>query len=306
LGSSQARTSDEVIVRVLGSAAGGGVPQWNCACVHCAAARSGARPRRSQSGFAFSSDGDRWWLLNASPDIAQQIEAHAPLQPRDSRGTPIAGMLFTDANVDHLGGLAVLRQAGAHAFELYSSATVRALATDQPAFATFTRPPHRWSALASGDVVDLGRGISARVVALDGLTPGFAGRQALPGAVVGYLVSDGATAGSVFFAPVFSGITATLLQAAAEADVAFFDGSFWSDDELQGFGVEKAARALGHAPVGGTNGSLAALAALPRKGRRLYAHVNNTNPLLDPASAPARAMADYGFELARDGLDLEV
>ncbi|MDQ2859042.1 MAG: MBL fold metallo-hydrolase [Candidatus Eremiobacteraeota bacterium] len=295
-----------MIVRVLGSAAGGGVPQWNCACVHCSAARSGTRPRRSQSGFAFSSDGDRWWLLNASPDIAQQIEAYAPLQPRDSRGTPIAGMLFTDANVDHLGGLAVLRQAGAHAFELHSSATVRALAADQPAFATFTAPPHRWSALAPGDVVDLSCGLSARVVALDGLTPGFAGRQSLPDAVVGYLVSDAATGGSVFFAPVFADVSATLLEAAAKADVAFFDGSFWSDDELQGFGVEKAARALGHAPVGGLHGSLAALATLRPKARRLYVHVNNTNPLLDPASAPAREIAAYGFELASDGLDLRV
>lgn len=215
-------------------------------------------------------------------------------------------MLFTDANVDHLGGLAVLRQTGHHAFEIYSSATVRALAAEQQAFVTFTMPPHRWNTLARDEVVQLERGLSARVVAIDGLTPGFAGRKALPDAVVGYLVRDEATGGRALFAPVFVDVTETLLQAAHGADVAFFDGSFWSDDELESVGVEKGARALGHAPVGGANGSLAALKALPQKGRRLFAHVNNTNPLLEPASDAAREIARYGFELAQDGLQLRV
>lgn len=297
-----------MIVRVLGSAAGGGVPQWNCACANCSAARAGSAPRRSQSSFALSADGERWWLVNASPDLAQQIEAFAPLQPRAGRGTPIAGMLFTDANVDHLGGLAVVRQAGAHAFALYSSATVRAIALAQEAFAAFAAPPHVWNVCAPGETFALDDRLQVRAIALDGLTPGYAGRERLAGAVLGFLITDRSTGGRVLFAPVFASVTPALAEAAREADVAFFDGSFWSDDELGGVGVEKLARSLGHAPAGGADGSLATLAAEPAApgARRFYAHVNNTNPLLDPASAAAREAASRGFSLAFDGMEVRL
>src|SRR5579862_8161311 len=134
-----------VIVRVLGSAAGGGVPQWNCACANCEAARAGRAPRRTQSSLALSADGARWLLLNCSPDIAVQIEAFPALHPPAPRGTPITGMLLTDANIDHIGGLAVLRQRGGNrGFVVRSSATIREIATTQPAFAAFAAFPHRW------------------------------------------------------------------------------------------------------------------------------------------------------------------
>jgi pyrroloquinoline quinone biosynthesis protein B len=295
-----------MIVRVLGSAAGGGVPQWNCACSHCDAARTGRAPRRSSSGFAISGDGERWWLVNASPDIAQQIEAFAPLQPRSGRGTPIAGMLFTDANVDHVGGLAVLRQAGDHAFTVYSSDAIREIALTQPACAPFARAPHAWHTISPGESVSLDARLQVRAVPVDGLTPGYAGRRAVPGAVVAYRVTDARRGSSALFAPVFSGVTPALLAAAEDAEVAFFDGSFWSDDELGDVGVEKAARSLGHLPVGGADGSLAAFARMPRGSRRFFAHLNNTNPMLDPGSEAARAMADAGFALAEDGLELQL
>ena len=294
-----------MIVRVLGSAAGGGVPQWNCACANCSAARVGTAPRRSSSSFAVSGDGERWWLVNVSPDVAQQIEAHAPLQPRVERGTPIAGMLLTDANVDHLGGFAVVRQDGPHAFAVYSSATVRAIACAQEAFATFAAPPHAWHAVAPGERFALDATLDVRVVAVAGLTPGYAGRRALADAVVAYAIVDRATGASALFAPVFMEITDDLVAAAREASVAFFDGSFWSDDELRGVGVPKAARDLGHAPVGGPEGSLARLGAAlgpPKPGvRRFYAHLNNTNPLLDPQSPAARELATAHVAVAADG-----
>jgi pyrroloquinoline quinone biosynthesis protein B len=293
-----------MIVRVLGSAAGGGVPQWNCACPNCSAARLGTRPRRSQSSFAVSADGARWWLVNASPDVAQQIEAAPPLQPRAGRGTPIAGMLFTDANVDHLGGLAVLRQTGDHAFQLYSSATIRNLALQQRSFSTFGAPPHRWHAVASGDVFTLDERLEVRVVAVDGLTPGYAGREAQPDAVVAYAITDTGNGACGLFAPVFANVTSSLLAAAERANVAFFDGSFWSDDELGSVGVAKAARALGHAPIGGPDGSLEALSSANLPGRRFFAHLNNTNPLLDPTSPAFAEVAHRGFEVAEDGLEL--
>ncbi len=295
-----------VIVRVLGSAAGGGVPQWNCACPNCAAARAGAAPRRSSSSFAVSATGDRWWLLNVSPDVAQQIEAFPPLMPRAGRGTPIAGMLLTDANVDHLGGFAVLRQQGDHAFGVYSSATVRTIATAQEAFAAFTIAPHRWEAVSPGTTFRLEEGLDVRVVPVAGLTPGYAGRRALDDAVVAYAVIDRPSGASVLFAPVFMDVTEPLLAAARQASVSFFDGSFWSDDELSGVGVAKAARSLGHAPIGGHDGSLVPLSTLPTGARRFLTHLNNTNPLLDPRSDPAAQVQRAGLQVAFDGLELRV
>jgi pyrroloquinoline quinone biosynthesis protein B len=295
-----------VIVRVLGSAAGGGVPQWNCACVNCDAARTGRGPKRSQSSFAFSTDGGRYWLVNASPDIASQIESQPDLQPRAGRGTPIAGMLFTDANVDHLGGLAVTRQAGEHAFDIYSTATVRAIACAQPAFAAFAADPHCWHVVAPGERFRLDDRLDVTAIAIEGTTPGYAGRERRSDAVVGYMVCDSQTGRSVLFAPVFSDVDRTLLAAASAADIAFFDGSFWSDDELTGVGVEKSARALGHAPIGGPGGSLVVLAGIASKGRRFFAHVNNTNPILDPASDAFAEISKRGFEVAADGLEIRL
>lgn len=293
-----------MIVRVLGSAAGGGVPQWNCGCANCSAARAGIQPQRSSSSFAVSLTGERWWLVNVSPDIAQQIEAHPPLRPRGARGTPIAGMLLTDANIDHIGGFAVLRQAGDHRFDVYSSAVVREIALAQEAFATFAEPPHAWHIAEPETTIALEPGLSARVIPVRGLTPGYAGRADRVGAVVAYELSSEGSAERILFAPVFMAVDEPLLAAAERATTAFFDGSFWSDDELGGVGLDKLARSLGHAPVGGEAGSLASLRAVGRAGRAFYAHVNNTNPMLDPHSPEAAALATGEIEIAFDGLVL--
>ncbi|MGP6158074.1 MAG: pyrroloquinoline quinone biosynthesis protein PqqB [Vulcanimicrobiaceae bacterium] len=295
-----------MIVRVLGSAAGGGVPQWNCGCPNCSAARAGTRPRRTQSSFALSADGERWWLINVSPDVAAQIESYAPLQPRGLRGTPIAGMLLTDANVDHLGGLAVLRQMGDHAFRLYSSATVRAIAHGQPAFAPFLEAPHQWHGVAPGGSFELDAGLSVDAISVVGLTPGYDGRRAVADAVLAFAVEDRATGGRVVFAPVFAACGEPLRTALERAAIAFLDGSFWSEAELGNVGVGKSSQALGHLPIAGPGGSLAALAPLSPRTRLYYAHLNNTNPVLDPASPEARELAGLGCAVAADALQFEL
>lgn len=299
-----------MIVRVLGSAAGGGVPQWNCACANCDAARRGAAPRRSQSSLAISSGGESWLLLNCSPDVAQQIESYPRLHPRAGRSTPIGGILITDANVDHLGGLAVLRQRGARGFRIRSSAVVGAVAAAQPAFAPFSMPPHRWIEApldafcandGEGDVV--GTAISVRTIAVPGTTPGYDGRRRVPGAVVAYEIAERESDVRLLFAPVFSAIDAQLRRAIEGSTVAFLDGSFYSDDELQSSGLlDKPARALGHQPVGGGDGTLAQLRG--SASRRIFTHVNNSNPMLDPASAAFEAVRDSGAEIAYDGMEL--
>jgi pyrroloquinoline quinone biosynthesis protein B len=300
-----------VIVRVLGSAAGGGVPQWNCACVNCAAARRGERPRRLQSSLAVSADGERWILLNVSPDIAEQIEAYPPLQPRGLRGTPIAGMLLTDANVDHIGGLVTLRQAGNHHFTVRSSRVVRNIATAQPAFAAFAQLPHRWLCADDGplDALEgdpIGSSLMVRAIPVPGLTPGYAGRSAVRGAVTAYAVrAPGGRGGTLLFAPVFSAVDPTLAAEIRTADVAFLDGSFFTDNEMLETGAgDKLARSLGHAPLDGPEGTLATIGTAHR--RCFVTHLNNTNPVLDPNSSAAAALTALNIEVAADGLLLEV
>jgi pyrroloquinoline quinone biosynthesis protein B len=300
-----------VIVRVLGSAAGGGVPQWNCACRNCTAARAGSAPRRTQSSIAVSVDENAWYLINVSPDVAQQVEDCEPLLPPFPRGTPIKGALFTDANVDHMGGLAVLRQQGTHAFVLRSSETVRALATGQPAFSPFTQAPHTWAGVPvdgtplPGLVADdpFGSTLELRAIDVPGTTPGYAGRARIRGAVVAYACEDRITGFRVLFAPVFAAIDATLRAEIERADVAFLDGSFFDDKELpaQGLG-DKRARDLGHQPVGGDGGTLDAIRVIDN--RRIFTHLNNSNPMLDPDSAAAAQVAAAGAEIAYDSMEI--
>jgi pyrroloquinoline quinone biosynthesis protein B len=299
-----------VIVRVLGSAAGGGVPQWNCACDNCSAARAGRRAQRTQSGLAVSADGKRWLLLNCSPDIGAQIQSFAPLHPRKPRGTPIAGILFTDANVDHLGGLATLRQSGEHRFIIRSSAIVRAIAAAQPAYAPFSQPPHRWLASpldvpceAASDDDIVGNQLAVRALSVPGTTPGYDGRRRMPGAVVAYEVSDLDRKNRLLFAPVFSSIDTALHAAIASVQVAFVDGTFYTADELVAQHLlPKRAESLGHQSVAGEAGTLQCLRGIGT--RVIFTHLNNSNPMLEPSSAASQEIRETGAEIAYDGMEL--
>ncbi len=299
-----------MIVRVLGSAAGGGVPQWNCACANCQSARSGGAPHRTQSSAAVSADGKRWLLLNCSPDIAAQIEDYAPLHPPSPRGTPIRAMLLTDANVDHIGGLSVLRQRGGAGFLVRSSRIVREIAIAQPAFASFAAAPHRWMEVPLESACDaeneddiVGNDLTVRALALPGTTPGYDGRRAVRGAVVAYEIVDRGGDSRLLFAPVFSAIDETLRAAIERADIAFLDGSFYDDEELVAANlIPKRARALGHQPVGGSDGTLAALRGSAT--RIVFTHLNNSNPMLDPTSLAHAAVREAGAEIAYDGMEL--
>lgn len=298
-----------MIVRVLGSAAGGGVPQWNCGCANCSAARAGRQSGRTQSSVAVSADGERWLLLNCSPDIAGQIERFPPLQPRGLRGTPIDGMLLTDANVDHLGGLAVLRQSGDHRFLVRSSDVVRSIATSQSAFRSFSRPPHRWLDVPLGGTCDpfddediVGNRLTVRVIPVPGPTPGYDGRRPLRGAVVAYELSEANRGARLLFAPVFAQIDDVLRRAIDVAQVTFLDGTFYTDDELVTRRLmEKRAESLGHLPVSATLAQLDGT-----RSRIIFTHVNNSNPMLDPNSREFERLSEAGAELAFDGMELHL
>ena len=288
-------------LHVLGSAAGGGVPQWNCGCGNCTAARKHRLPQRTQASLAASADGKAWVLFNVTTDIRSQLAADAALAPRSGRDTPIEAVFLTDANVDHCAGLLDFRQAGE--LQVYSTKAVRDTLLRNEIFAPFALAPRTWRVVGDEPLDVAGLRIAA--IPVSGSLPSYAGGAAVGGAACAYLL-EGFRGARVLYAPIFADVDQALADAAARCDAAFFDGSFWSDDELVKLGLgTRTAAMMGHQPVGGRSGSLEALRACPCP-RRFFTHVNNTNPMLDPSSDEAKQVRDAGFELAADGAAIEL
>ena len=292
-------------VVLLGTAAGGGFPQWNCACALCAAARDGKLPSRSQECVALSGNGRDWWLLNASPDIRAQLTATAALWPGPGpRETPVRGVLLTDAEADHVAGLAVLR--GAPDLKVYAAPPVRTvLAPVQGALDRYA--PWDWAdSLADGGFV-LAGGLVVTAHPVGAKVPAYV-PAALAEAdgrwVTAYRVEDLATGGVLLYAPCVGAWSDALDELCAEADCVLLDGTFFTAAEM-GTTVRTGPRqaAMCHLPVSGAHGSLSALARHPRT-RRIYTHLNNTNPLLDPTSRARARVAAEGVEVLPDGIEL--
>jgi pyrroloquinoline quinone biosynthesis protein B len=304
-----------VRVRVLGSAAGGGLPQWNCGCDNCAAARCGdpqVRPR-TQESLAVSGDrGDTWFLVNASPEIRAQIESFSGLWPRARRHSPIAGLLLTNGDLDHCLGLLSLRES--HPLVVYATAAVRDGFTEgNVLYRTMQRFDGQvtWRALPLEEEQPLGDAQSDLLVTaipLPGKLPLHLEGQRPPSPEdnVGLVIRDGRSGGRLVYCSGVAGRSQVLERAAAGADVLFFDGTFWSSDELVAAGLgTRSAEEMAHWPVGGPHGSLRFLASLGAR-RRILTHVNNTNPILRDGSDERRALGAIGVEVAEDGLELEL
>lgn len=293
-------------LRVLGSAAGGGSPQWNCGCPVCTAVRSGAGPARTQSSVAVSVDRARWFLINASPDVRGQIEAFAALHPRKGRATPVEAVLLTDAELDHTLGLLLLREA--RAVRLYATAAVhKTLCDGSGVLRTLERYcPVDWRAVLPGTEFSLVDGLTCR--AFDVPTTKrvrFAPGES-HGRVVGYRLTDRRGGGSLVYLPGVQALTPELCAEIDGCDCLLIDGTCWRDDELIRLGLaDRTSREMGHLPVDGPDGSLARLAGLD-VGRTVYVHMNNTNPILLDGTPERRAVAAGGAEVAMDGLELEV
>lgn len=303
-------------VVVLGSAAGGGFPQWNSNGPGCRRARSGdpaARPR-SQSSIAVSADGDRWLLLNASPDLRWQIEATPLLHPRHGvRHSPIAAAMPTNADIDHVTGLLTLREA--HPFALYATARVHRVLAGNSVFNVLNRElvPRRAVALgevfAPADAAGAPLGLEVEAFAVPGkvalyledeTAPGFG---SVPEDTVALQIHDPATGGRLFYIPGCAAMPDWLADRLRGADAVFFDGTTWTDDEMvrMGAGVKTAAR-MGHMHMDGPDGSIAAFAPLGVK-RRIFIHINNTNPVLLEDSPQRRQAQAAGWEIAFDGME---
>jgi pyrroloquinoline quinone biosynthesis protein B len=303
-----------MLVRVLGSAAGGGFPQWNCGCDNCRAVRSAAPGvrARTQESLAISADGESFFLLNASPEVRSQIESYPGLHPRGPRHSPIAGIVLTNGDLDHCLGLLSLRES--HRLQLYATPAVeRGFREGNVLFRTLQRFPEqvRFHALRPGQATPLLRadgspsGLTAEPVPVPGKLPIHleAHTQASPEDNSGLLIREPARGRTLGYFPAIAGPCPQLIAACAEADCGFFDGTFWSSDELPRHGLgEKRAEDMAHWPVGGETGSLAWLAQL-RMPRRVFIHINNTNPMLREDSAQARQLAAARVELAYDGME---
>jgi pyrroloquinoline quinone biosynthesis protein B len=300
-------------IRILGSAAGGGLPQWNCGCPNCRAARSGApnvRPR-SQSSVAVSADGRGWFLLNVSADVRMQLAGCPDLWPPASaiRSTPIAGCVLTDAEIDHASGLLQLREGCA--FPIYSTAAVRAWLHQclplGPILTSFAERP--WSALSLETPFELplsdssASGLRVTLFELGREAPRFVPQDTAeaPGACVGLVVEDNKTGGKLVYAPGVPAIGESLEGAARGAQCLLVDGTFWSDREGIEMGItELTARGMGHVSIDGPDGSLAWLGRLDCP-HRMYVHMNNTNSILNDLSAERRQVEAAGVRVAMDG-----
>ena len=301
-------------VLLLGSAAGGGFPQWNCWCPGCRTARtqpSLAVPR-SQSSAAISADGVRWFLLNASPDVRDQLRW---MQGQPSAGAvrhvPIEGVVLTDAELDHTLGLVLLREGG-HMAVYATDAVSGIIEHDSRILATtraFSQVP--MTPLAVNQTTPLlyregsPSGLSVEAFEVPAGPPRFASHDDA-GHTVGLMIREEASGRVCAFVPGCGGLDESLLQRLAASDALLFDGTFWQDDELIALGVgTRTARQLDHLPISGPDGSLARLAELPCR-HRVYTHINNTNPILLEQSPQRDTVNRAGLAVGFDGWRVEI
>jgi pyrroloquinoline quinone biosynthesis protein B len=303
-----------VRIRVLGSAAGGGFPQWNCNCPNCAGLRSGTlRARaRTQSSIVVTGDGRAWALVNASPDVLAQLASSPELQPaRSLRDSALAGVVLVDGQVDHTTGLLMLREAGRPWRVWCTDAAYADLTTGHPVLRVLSHYS----------------GVERRRIDLDGEEFGVDGVDGVrwralpvaskpapysphrespePGDNVALLLTDDKSGRSALYAPGLGSIDDALWHAMRSAACVLVDGTFWTDDEMLALGVaKKRAREIGHLPQSGAGGMLEWLAKLPEPTRKILIHVNNTNPILDEDSAQRAELARRGVEVAFDGMEI--
>ncbi|MEU8032646.1 pyrroloquinoline quinone biosynthesis protein PqqB [Streptomyces sp. NPDC049099] len=292
-------------VVLLGTAAGGGFPPWNCACALCTATRDGRLPSRTRECAAVTGNGRDWWLLNASPDLRAQLTATPALRPgRGPRDTPLRGVLLTDAEPDHVTGLAELR--GAAGLKVYAAPPVRDVLA--PARAALDRyAPWEWpDSLAEGGFV-LAGGLVVTAHPVGVKIPAYVPAQAPQPAgpwMTAYRVEDLASGGVLVYAPCVAAWSPALENLCAQADCVLLDGTFFAADAM-GTAVRSGSgqAAVGQLPVTGPDGSVAAPARRPG-ARRIHTRLDHTNPLLDPASPARERAAEEGVEVLLDGAEL--
>ena len=301
---------------VLGSAAGGGFPQWNCNCRNCSGLRNGTlrATARTQSSIAVSGNGTDWVLINASPDILAQIRATPALQPaRTGRDTGIAAVMLMDAQIDHVTGLLMLREGGR--LPLYCTAAVwRELNGALPLVPVLSHYCGvQWHPLpVAGQPqpfeIPALSGIRLTAVPLHSKAPPYSPHRERPqpGDNIGLLVEDLITGRTLFYAPGLGSLDAATTAIMRSADCLLVDGTFWTENEMIDLGFSpNPAASMGHLPQSGEGGMIAVLDQMPAS-RKILIHINNTNPILDEDSPQHATLGEHGIELAYDGMEISL
>lgn len=304
-------------ILILGSGAGGGFPQWNCHCENCKGLRQHTMQtsERTQSSIAVSKDGTQWVLINASPDLRQQINNHPQLWPDDhiKRGTRISSIVLTDSQIDHTTGLLTLREG--LPFPVYCTDVVHEDLTG--AFPVFNMLEHWHGGLQYQPInIDTcapftpvgAQGLTFEPVILESNAPPYSKYRdnIVPGNNIGLKITDTDTGGVLFYAPGCMQASEPVKAMLEVATCVLFDGTLWVDEEMIAHGFSnRLGTQMGHMPVNGENGAIALFTHYPIK-RKILIHINNTNPVLNEESAAYQSLIDQGIELAFDGMEIEI
>ncbi|MFD7458374.1 MULTISPECIES: pyrroloquinoline quinone biosynthesis protein PqqB [unclassified Streptomyces] len=300
-----------MLLLVLGTAAGGGIPQWNCACPGCSGARAHPHRRRRHASLAVRAGEGRWYVVNATPDLGDQIEAHPGLHPGPGpRQTPLAGIVLTDAELDHTLGIPRLREADG--LQVLATAPVRQALLDRlhlgDVLTPYTSVTWRELPRRGAEPLDTETAGGLRItgIPVSGKRPRYAADAPGDDAwVIALRLYDPATGGTALYAPALAAWPDHFQRAAEEADCVIVDGTFWDDEEPRRTGISsRTATGMGHPPIEGPGGTAERLAHL--SARCLYTHLNNTNPLVDPAAPQHKRLARLGLEVAHDGMVIEL
>lgn len=305
-------------VVVLGAAAGGGVPQWNCNCEVCRAARS-SQPelQATQASIAISADGEHWFLINASPDLRQQVIATPQLHPKAGhlRHSPIAGVILTNGEVDAVAGLLSLREGWP--FTIYAHQRVLSVLKSNSIFNVLDekRVPRQPIEFDKAFEPVLPDGSPSGLEILPFAVPGKRAwylesapqpESDEPGDTLGLRIADKRSGEYLYFLAACAALTPDLRQRLQDAPLIFFDGTLWRDDELIAAGLgAKTGQRMGHMAMSGENGAIGALADLGI-ARKIFLHINNSNPVLFPDSAERKAAEKSGWQIPSDGMEISV
>lgn len=292
-------------VNILGAAAGGGLPQWNCGCENCRLARAGRIPSQTQSSLAVSGNGKQWAVLNASPDIRHQLAAAQPLHPTDLRQLPLASVLVTNGDIDHVAGLLTLREM--QPFTLFATQTIHDALADNPMFDAVNRSVVPRETVALNQMFELAPGLSATLFPVPGKVPLYLEGETVETGLlgentVGVALSSGEK--TAFYIPGCAMLNDDLRTRLSGAELVLFDGTLWRDDEMIEAGLgKKTGQRMGHMSMSGPEGSIAAFEDL-NIGQKVFVHMNNTNPVLRPDSSQRAKAEAAGWFIGQDGMEI--
>ncbi len=291
--------------RILGAAAGGGLPQWNCGCENCNLAREGRIPAQSQSSLAVSGNETDWAVLNASPDIREQMAATPELRPTGLRDVPLRSVLVTNGDIDHVAGLLTLREA--QPFALFATAGIHEILRANPIFEALNADVVERRTVALETPFELAPGLTATLFPVPGKVPLYMEGERVETDLLGEQtvgVHLRAGDGDAFYIPGCARLSDDLRDRLRGAALVLFDGTLWSDDEMVRAGLgRKTGRRMGHMSMSGPDGSIAAFVDL-EVGTRVFVHMNNTNPVLRPDSVERRQAEESGWTVGQDGMEI--